>query len=217
VTQLLGPGTPMKYGGIPHILDPRTSICSFGSPEQALMAVAMVQMGKFYGFPVYINVGLTDAKILDAQAGAEKAATLVLGALAGADMFGHAGICGTDHAGSLVWLMADDEIMAYVKRIARGFEVNPDTLATALVQAVGPAGSYLAEDHTVKHFRQELWSAGPAWTRQGYGAWEQAGRTSMTDRIKQEVQRVLAQHQVPPLAEELAREVDRVVASAGEA
>ena len=217
VTQLLGPGTPMKYGGIPHILDPRTSICSFGSPEQALMAVAMVQMGKFYGFPVYINVGLTDAKILDAQAGAEKAATLVLGALAGADMFGHAGICGTDHAGSLAWLMADNEIMAYVKRIARGFEVNPDTLATALVQAVGPAGSYLAEDHTVKHFRQELWSAGPAWTRQGYGAWEQAGRTSMTDRIKQEVQRVLAQHQVPPLAEELAREVDRVVASAGEA
>ena len=92
----------------------------FGSPEQALMAVAMVQMGKFYGLPVYINVGLTDAKLLDAQAGTEKAATLVLGALAGADMFGHAGICGTDHAGSLAWLMADNEIMAYVKRITRG-------------------------------------------------------------------------------------------------
>jgi trimethylamine---corrinoid protein Co-methyltransferase len=216
VTQLLGPGTPMKYGGIPHILDPRTSICSFGSPEQALMAVAMVQMGKFYGLPVYINVGLTDAKVLDAQAGTEKAATLALGALAGADMFGHAGICGTDHAGSLAWLMADNEIMAYVKRIARGFEIRPETLAAEVIQAVGPAGSFLAEEHTVEHFRQELWPPGPAWTRQGYSEWEQAGRTSMRDRIVTEVTRLLARHQVPPMDEHLAREIDRIVASAEE-
>ena len=72
VTQLLGPGTPILYGGIPHIMDPRTSICSFGSPEQALMAVAMVQLGRFYGFPVYINVGLTDAKALGRPGGHRK-------------------------------------------------------------------------------------------------------------------------------------------------
>jgi hypothetical protein len=35
------------------------------------MAVALTQMGKFYGLPVYINVGLTDSKIPDAQAGIE--------------------------------------------------------------------------------------------------------------------------------------------------
>jgi len=214
VTQLLGPGTPMKYGGIPHILDPRTSICSFGSPEQALMAVAMVQMGKFYGLPVYINVGLTDAKLLDAQAGIEKAATLTLGALAGADMFGHAGICGTDHAGSLAWLMADNEIMAYVKRITRGFEINPETLATDVIRAVGPAGSFLAEAHTVEHFRQELWPPGPAWTRQGFSEWERTGRTSMRDRMVSEVLHVLSRHQAPPIDDALAREIDRIVVCA---
>jgi trimethylamine---corrinoid protein Co-methyltransferase len=216
VTQLLGPGTPMKYGGIPHILDPRTSICSFGSPEQALMAVAMVQMGKFYGLPVYINVGLTDAKLLDAQAGIEKAATLVLGALAGADMFGHAGICGTDHAGSLAWLMADNELMAYVKRITRGFEINPDTLATDVIQAIGPAGSFLAEEHTVNHFRNELWPPGPAWTRQGYSAWEQTGRSSMRERMVTEITRILATHQVSTIDPALGRELDRIVACAEE-
>ncbi len=217
VTQLLGPGTPMKYGGIPHILDPRTSICSFGSPEQALMAVAMTQMGKFYGMPVYINVGLTDSKVLDAQAGMEKAATLALGALAGADMFGHAGICGTDHAGSLAWLMADNEAMAYVKRITRGFEIAPETLATELVHAVGPAGSFLAEEHTVAHFRQELWPPGPAWTRQGYSEWEQTGRTSMRDRMVAEVTRTLSKHTIPALEPALARELDRIVLCAEKA
>jgi trimethylamine--corrinoid protein Co-methyltransferase len=214
VTQLFGPGTPMKYGGIPHILDPRTSICSFGSPEQALMAVAMVQMARFYGLPVYINVDLTDAKLLDAQAGMEKAATLALGALAGADMLGHAGICGTDHAGSLAWLVADNELMAYVKRIARGFDVSPDTLASEVIHTVGPAGNFLSESHTVQHFRQELWSPGPAWTRQAYGVWEQAGRTSMADRLASEADRILSAHQVEPLDEALGRELDRIVACA---
>jgi trimethylamine--corrinoid protein Co-methyltransferase len=200
----------MKYGGIPHILDPRTSICSFGSPEQGLMAIAMVEMAKFYGLPVYINVGLTDAKTLDAQAGIEKAATLVLGAIAGADMFGHAGICGTDHAGSLAWLLADNEVMAYVKRIVRGFEVSADAFATSVIQAVGPAGSYLAEDHTVEHFRRELWMPGPVWTRQGYNTWEAGGQTSMGDRLRSEVERILKTHTVPPLDAALAGEIDRI-------
>lgn len=211
VTQLLAPGTPVTYGGIPHIMDPRTSICSFGSPEQALMAVAMVRMGRFYGFPVYINVGLTDSKVLDAQAGIEKGSTIILGALAGADMFGHAGICGTDHGAGLAWLAVDDAMMAYVKRIVRGFEVNADTLATNVVSAVGPTGSYLAEEHTVKHFRDELWLPAAAWTRQTWDVWEAEGRSSMSDRVLEEVAHILATHKPEPIDEALAREIDRIV------
>lgn len=214
VTQVLGPGTPVLYGGIPHIMDPRTSICSFGSPEQGLMAVAMVQMGRFYGLPVYVNAGLTDAKTLDAQAGTEKSASLMLGALAGAEQFGHAGICGTDHGASLEWLVADDELMSYVKRIVRGFAVGPDQLATDVVRAVGPGGNYLAEEHTVAHYRQELWLPGPVWTRQGWPSWVEAGRQSFNDRARQRARELLAKHVVPPLDPALAQEVDRIVACA---
>jgi len=214
IAQALGPGTPMMYGGIPHILDPRTSICSFGSPEQALMAVAMVQMGRFYGLPVYINVGLTDAKTLDAQAGIEKGATLVLGALAGADTFGHAGICGTDHGASLEWLAADDEAMAYVKRIVRGFEVTPEKLAAEVVNAVGPGGNYLAVDHTVAHYRQELWTPDATWTREAYAAWEAGGGRTMGERARARVKDILDKHEVEPLDEGLAGELDRIAAAA---
>ncbi len=214
VTQLLAPGTPVTYGGIPHIMDPSTSICSFGSPEQALMGVAMAQIARFYGFPVYINVGITDAKVPDAQAGIEKGATMVLGVLAGADTFGHAGICGTDHGASLPWLLIDNELMAYVKRIARGLEINADTLAIDVIHAVGPAGNYLAEEHTVQHFRREIWLPGPAWTRQTWDGWESEGQTSMGERAAAEVKRILATHEPEPIDEALAREVDRIVKSA---
>ncbi len=196
IAQLLAPGTPITYGGIPHIMDPRTGICSFGSPEQGLMAVAMVQIAHSYGFPVYINVGLTDAKLPDAQAGMEKAATLLLGVLAGADTFGHCGICGTDHAGSLLWLAFDDEMMSYIKRIARGFAVGAEHLATDVIHSVGPAGNFLAEDHTVRHFREELWLPGSTWTRQPYDLWHSEGATSFGDRLRGRVSGILATHQV---------------------
>jgi trimethylamine--corrinoid protein Co-methyltransferase len=214
ITQLLAPGTPVTYGGIPHAMDPRTSICSFGSPEQALMAVAMVQIAHSYGLPVYVNVGITDAKIPDAQAGIEKGATMALGAMAGADTFGHAGICGTDHGGSLPWLLIDDELLSYVKRISRGFEVNLDTLATDVVQAVGPGGNYMAEPHTVRHFRREMWFPGPTWTRDAWEGWADEGRTSMGERAVAEVQRILDTHKPEPIDEALAREVDSIVDAA---
>ena len=214
VTQLFAPGTPITYGGIPHIMDPRTSICSFGSPEQGLMAVAMVQMARHYGFPAYINVGLTDAKVPDAQAGVEKGTSLLAGALAGADTFGHCGICGTDHAGSLVWLYLDNEVMEYVRRIVRGFEVNADTLATEVVRQVGPGGNFLAEEHTVEHFRKELWLPGTAWTRETWDAWAAGGNLSMAERIKNEVKRILDSHKSEPLEAETAKQVDAIVETA---
>jgi trimethylamine--corrinoid protein Co-methyltransferase len=214
ITQLLAPGTPIMYGGIPHIMDPRTGICSFGSPEQGLMAVAMTQLAHSYGFPVYINVGLTDAKLPDAQAGMEKAATLLLGVLAGADTFGHCGICGTDHAGSLLWLAFDDELMSYVRRIARGFAVDGEHLATDVIHSVGPAGNFLAEEHTVRHFREEMWLPSSIWTRQPYDHWQSEGATSFADRLRGHVSDILATHEPPPLDESLSREIDRIVASA---
>lgn len=214
VTQVLAPGTAVTYGGIPHIMDPRTAICSFGSPEQALMAVAMVQMGRFYGLPVYVNVGLTDAKVLDCQAGVEKGSSMVLGMLAGADTFGHAGICGTDHAAGLAWLAMDNELMAYAKRIAKGFNVNADELARDVVDKVGPKGSFLAEDHTVRHFRDELWMPGSVWTRQTWDSWKAEGQRSIADRIGHEVERILADHKPEPIDGALAREIDKIVESA---
>lgn len=214
IAQQFAPGVPICYGGIPHIMDPRTGICSFGSPEQGLMAVAMVQMGCFYDLPVYINVGLTDAKTLDAQAGAEKGMTMLLGALAGADMFGHAGICGTDHAASLEWLAADDELMAYTRRIARGFDVTAEALATEVVKAVGPAGSFLTEDHTVRHFRDEMWMPGSAWTRQSWDAWHSEGQTTMGQRLRDEVARVLSAQTTDPIDEKLSAEIDSIVDAA---
>jgi trimethylamine--corrinoid protein Co-methyltransferase len=214
MVQTIAPGTPIMYGGIPHVMDPRTSICSFGSPEQGLLAVAMAQVARSYGFPVYVNVNLTDAKVLDAQAGMEKMSSFVVAMLAGVDQVGHGGIVGTDHGGSLAWLVVDDEAARFARRIGRGVRVDDETLALDVIAAVGPGGDYLAEEHTVRHFREELLLPSPVWTRQTYEGWRTRGATSMGDRAAERAAALLAGPGPEPLDDDIERELDRIVAAA---
>lgn len=213
VTQLVREGTPVSYGGIPHIMDLRTTQTVFAGPEQALMAVAMVEMGKFYGLPVYINVGLTDSKIPDAQAGIEAGITLMLGALAGADTFGHMGICGADQATSLSMLVMQSELIEYIERVMSGLAVNDDTLATDVIKKVGPGGDYLAEPHTVEHMRSEHWFP-KLLDRDFFETWAEGGRRDMAAHCGEVKESLLAAHEVPPLDADVEKEIDRIAAAA---
>lgn len=214
ITQVLRPGTPVLYGGIPHVMDPKTTSISFGSPEQGIMAVCMAQVAGFYGLPVYVNTGMTDSCLGDAQAGMEKGMTFLLGALAGGDLLMHAGFVGADQGASLAQLVLDNEMVAYVKRILRGLTVDDDTLAVPVIESAAPQGDYMTSDHTLRHFRQELWLPGGLWNRADWDTCLAAGGKSMVDRAAERAEDILASHQPEPIAEELAKEIDAIVESA---
>ncbi len=156
ITQLIRPGMPVCYGGICHAFDMRTTQMIFCGPEQAIFGVAMTQMGKHYGLPVYINVGLTDSKRADAQAGLEAGITLAMGAAAGADIFGHMGICGVDQASSLDMLMLQHEVIAYVESMMREIDLSDEALGLDVIDDAGPGGTFIDREHTAEHFRREL-------------------------------------------------------------
>ena len=213
ITQLINPGVPVCYGGIPHAFDMRTTQMIFAGPEQALMAVAMTQMGKHYKLPVYINVGLTDSKVPDAQAGMEAGITLVCGALAGADIFGHMGICGVDQATSLDMLLMQHEVIGYVERLMGGIEFSEECLGLEVIEAVGPGGTFMDQEHTALHFRKELWFP-RLLDRQFYDAWMSGGAKTMAQRCREEKERLLREHRPIPLPEAVDREIERILAAA---
>ena len=101
--------------------------------------------------------------------------------------------------------------MEYVKRIARGFEVDAGMVAADVVNKVGPGGKFLAEEHTVRHFRKKLWLTGPAWNRQSCGDWAESGKLSMADRLREHVKQILSSHEPEPLEAGLMKEVDSIV------
>ena len=92
--------------------------------------------------------------------------------------------------------------------------MDEEHLATGVVHSVGPGGNFLAEEHTVRHFREAMWLPGRAWTRQTYDHWRSDGGLSFADRLRERVTGILAAHEVPPLEEALIREIDEIVAHA---
>ena len=213
ITQLVRPGMPVCYGGICHAFDMATTQLIFCGPEQAIFGVAMTQMGKHCGLPVYINVGLTDAKVPDAQAGLEAGVTLMLGAAAGADIFGHMGISGVDQASSPDMLVMQHEVIRYVESVMRAIDFSDEALGFTEVAAAGPGGNYIDSDFTADHFRQELWFP-RLLDRAYYDSWLEGGAQDMRARCAEQKAELLATHTPEPLDDELAKTLDEIVAAA---
>jgi trimethylamine--corrinoid protein Co-methyltransferase len=214
VVQLIHPGTPVCFGGICHAFDMRTTQMIFSGPEQGLMAIATTEMGKHYGLPVYINVGLTDSKTVDAQAGMECMGSLLMGASAGADIFGHMGISGVDQAGSLEMLIFQHEVIEYVERAMRGFAIDDEHLGLDLIDEVAKSnGVFIDQEHTVRHFRQEVWVP-TILDREYWQQWEALGRPDTARRVREKYQALMAAYTPCPLDDTTEKEVRKIIAAA---
>ena len=170
----------------------------------------MTQMGKFYGLPVYINVGLTDSKRPDAQAGLEASITLATGAAAGADIFGHMGISGVDQAASLDVLALQDEIISYVESTLREIDFSDAALDLDEIAERGPGGTFIDSVRTAERFRRELWFPSLL-DRDFYQAWHDAGALSTEDRCRARTLDILRNHRPEPMPEEMERAVGEIV------
>ena len=204
---------PVCYGGICHAFDMKTMQIIFGGPEQAIFSIAMSQIGKSYGLPVYINAGLTDSKKLDAQAGLEAGITLSLGIASGADIFGHMGICGMDQGTSLDILIMQSEIISYLESTNRIIDFDDDLFATDLINEVGPKGTFLNKRHTAKNIRKELWFPSLL-DRKNYDNWLKAGSTGMEKRCRDRKEELLAKHEPKPLDKDVKKDLEKIVKDA---
>ena len=213
ITQLIRPGMPVYYGGICHAFDMANTQINFAGPEQAILGTAMTQMGKYYGLPVYINVGLIDSKCVDAQAGLEAGVTLAFGMAAGADIFGHFGICGADQGASLDVLIFQDESISYLNSVMREIDFSDEMLGFDEMKEVGPGGTYLDRMFTAEHFRNELWFP-ELLDRSYYQSWVDGGRTDMQERCRLRKEELIASHKPEPVSDTLAKELNEIVRDA---
>lgn len=210
ITQILNPGVPVEYGGIPHIFDQRSGMIAFGSPEQGVMAAAITQVGRFYGFPVHVNTGLTDSKVPDAQSAFEKGMTILMGGLAGAELYGHLGILGADQGVSFEQLVIDDEIVSYLKRMLADFRTEQEDLAVDVAERVGPGGSFLTQRHTLQHLRSEFWYPSLC-DRLSWDKWFEKGAKDMLVRAHEKVDKILKSHEPEPLEKDMEKAIDQQV------
>lgn len=211
LTQLINPGTPAVFGSTSTNIDMKSGALAIGSPELSQMIAAHAQLARFYGLPSRSGGALTDASFPDAQAGFESMMGLLTAVNSGIDFILHAGgILSSYLAFSPEKLVLDDEMCGMVRRLYEGITVDPTTLAYDAAAAVGPGGNFLTEPLTVERCRTEFWR--PALCdRARLEAWTSSGRHTALDRARQRWQRLVAQHQDPPMDAITARQLQAFV------
>jgi trimethylamine--corrinoid protein Co-methyltransferase len=211
LTQLISPGAPVVFGSTSTNIDMRSGALAIGSPELSQMIAAHAQLARHYGLPSRSGGALTDASYPDAQAGFESMMSLTTTVNSGVDFVLHAGgILSSYLAFSYEKLVLDDEMCGLVRRVHQGLVIDPETLAYDVIASVGPGGNYLMEMHTVMRCRKEFWTPDVC-DRAGLEAWMGGGRQDAVARARQRWQKLVAEHEDPPLDGVTAQQLEQFV------
>jgi len=186
LSQLKREGAPFIWGAWELSLEMKTQVEPYSLPDMRGLGAAQAH---FYGLPYFGLAGCSDSKLLDGQATAEAALTLLVDALSGANLIHDLGYLESGITGSLELLVMCDEIIGWIRRFMEGMEVNEETLALDVIDEVGPDNHFLNSAHTLRHFREDWYPE--MMDRRNYGQWVEAGRKSLSDRLRNRVEEIL--------------------------
>jgi trimethylamine--corrinoid protein Co-methyltransferase len=210
--QLKSKGAPIisGFGAIP--LDMRSGTFCYGAPDLRLTNSAFADIYHHYGIPMWSTVG-SDAHGLDEQAAMEHAFGTLMAALDGANLIHDIGYLGQGLLGNPAAIVMCSEIISYVKRVIRGFDMGPEKMALDVIREVGPGGNFLSARHTKEHFQEELWQPKYA-NRDSPRAWAEKGRQTYGEVVTQKALQILETHRPQPLADEVRSALDEISAKA---
>ena len=122
-----------------------------------------------------------------------------------------AGIIESFNCMSYEKFVVDDEMCGMVKRIKRAIEVNPDSLALDVINAVGPGGHFLDKDHTLDHFRTEFYQPRLS-NRDDFFTWQTNGSPQSAEIAHRKYKEILATYEAPELPVDVDKALQNFIA-----
>jgi trimethylamine--corrinoid protein Co-methyltransferase len=208
--QAAAPGTPFIYAPVLAVIDPRSGRYSGGAIEGGLLAAAVTEMGRYYGLPVEASGLGTDHHVPGLQPSYERALNGMLPILSWPDILVGPGLLGGSMILSLEQLLIDVEVFKMCKQAHRGIITNEDKWLEDVIDHIGPGGNFLSEYSTVDGIHDGEWYVSKFGLHDTFEAWEAAGRPTLLDEAREQVDQLLATHQPLPLDEDAERELDRI-------
>jgi trimethylamine--corrinoid protein Co-methyltransferase len=172
-----------------------------------MMDCAYNEIGKALGLPTQAYIGLSDAKLLDAQAGLESSMGATLAALAGINSVSGPGMLDFETCFSLEKLVLDNEICGLTARLVEGITPRDDFPAQPLFEELLAEQHLLISDHTRRYLRDEVYFPGPTIDRANRSRWLEEGSLTLGERARSEVERIVDEHQPVALSDEVRQEL----------
>lgn len=150
LAQMSRQGTAQIYNFLPVFADMRDGAYAPGAIEIGMMNSVVCQMARFYNVPAGGYLGLTNAKVSDAQSGFEKGMSPLMGALSGADFIVMGGLQDALMSFDFGQLMIDNEIAQMIKRVRSGFGFSRDSASVQEIKDTGAAGMFADNPATLE-------------------------------------------------------------------
>jgi trimethylamine--corrinoid protein Co-methyltransferase len=205
--QLRVRGAPIISGFGMSTFDMQTSACIYGCPEYRLAISACADLYHYYGVPMWGTAGVSDANLPDEQAGMEWAVSLFNAGLDGANLIHDVGYLGQGLIGHPAALVMCAEIISYVKRVNRGFDIDSEHIGMETIRQVGPRGDFLSTAQTMKFFDQEHWRP-KLCNRDTLQSWSAKGCKTWGKRSTEKAAEILETHQSQPLPKDIQNTLD---------
>jgi trimethylamine--corrinoid protein Co-methyltransferase len=168
-------------------------------------------MARYYGMPAEGTGGGSECYVPGIQAGYERAINALLPLLSWPDILVGPGLLGGSMILSLEQLLIDVEIFRMGKRAHLGVSSGANRWLDDVIDQVGPAGHFLAEESTVDALRGGEWYISDFGVHESFEDWEAAGRRTLLEEARERVDRILATHEPLPLDDAVERELERIV------
>lgn len=156
MVQLGREGARFATAGSTPVFDMKKMITSTGAPERVLGHNILIQLGKLLGIPTGASLG-TDATDISFQSGVERATLFLCAVLFGADRIHGMGWLDNCNITSLELLVLDCEMAESIGQITKDRNFDKEALAISTIEQVGIGGNFLADDHTLRFFKEEVW------------------------------------------------------------
>lgn len=195
------------------ILDMKSGFFPFGRPERGLMILAMGDIAKHFNAGLWASAVYPDAKTSGLEAGLQSSFNTIPAIIAGSLGIECFGILSGAEMNSPVQLVIDNEYAGALKRFARGFEVNEETLAFDLIKEIGPGGFFAGTEHTVAHYRTEHWQPN-IFSRESLNAWLSGEHKTEVEKARDICASILKTYHPAGIDEATEKELLKVIKGA---
>lgn len=192
LAQLVNPGIPVIASASTTFANLKLATWECACPETALLVVAITQMNRdFYHLPARVQTGITSSKLVNYQAGYETMQSLLLSALAGAQLTSQS-VGSMENLISVSYekLIIDTEIVSRIRRILQGIDTSEEAFSIDLIQELGHKADYLWHDSTLELCRAGWQPTMADWN--SYDNWHRDGSVDIMVTANKKVKEILA-------------------------
>ena len=136
--------------------------------------------------------------------------SMLISSLSGANLIHDVGYVEYGSTSCFEQVVTMDELAGEIRFLLRGMDVNRETLAVDVIDAVGPGGEYVTTDHTFRNFRNG-WFPDILGDRNPHDHWMETGAKTLGDRANERVIEILEGHEPKPLAEDARKGLDAIL------